>query len=344
MSSRQARSNRTAKLGLALACTAALAAADAAAAFGSAVTVSSNNRVSVTTSGNERNDFAVTYTAATDIYGVTDPAGINANGTCTQIGADTASCPGAGISGITINAGAANDTILLGSGLLTTVEANLNGGTGDDRIVAGPAADAVDGDQGNDFLDGGLGADDLQGGGGTDVMSYADRLTSLTVTMGTSNDNDGNELDQTGLRRDSVRGDIEQLLAGEGADVIFGDSSGETINGGGGPDRIFGGSGNDAIDGGFGDDFLSGSNGSDTLIGGPENDTLGGGPDGDVLSGSGGDDILVGKKGADAMNGKEGRDRINASDGARDVKINCGSGGGEKAKRDKKFDPRPKSC
>ena len=77
--------------------------------------------------------------------------------------------------------------------------------------------------------------------------------------MGAANDNDGNELDQTGPSADTVRGDIEQLLAGEGPDVLFGDSSDETLIGGGGPDRIFGGSGNDAMLGGFGDDFLSGS-------------------------------------------------------------------------------------
>ena len=44
------------------------------------------------------------------------------------------------------------------------------------------------------------------------------------------------------------------------------------------------------------------------------------------------------------MNGKEGIDRINAPDGARDLKINCGSGGRREAKRDKPFDPKPKSC
>ena len=80
---------------LALAGLAAFAAADAAAAMGSAVTISNNNRVNVTTSGNERNDFVISYDAAErDLYIVADSAGINANGACNQLGSGTATCPG----------------------------------------------------------------------------------------------------------------------------------------------------------------------------------------------------------------------------------------------------------
>ena len=119
-------------------------------------------------------------------------------------------------------------------------------------------------------------------------------------------DNDGNEIDQTGLRRDTVRGDIEQLVGGQGGDVIFGDASNETLNGGPGPDRIFGQNGADAIDGSFGDDYLSGSNGGDTILGGPDQDQLLGGGDSDSLAGGNGNDSLIGKKGFDALNGKRG--------------------------------------
>ena len=331
------------KLALALAGVAAFAAADAAAAMGSAVTISNNNRVNVTTSGNERNDFVISYDAASNLYFIADPAGINGNGACDQLGSTTATCPGTGIGSITVNAGASSDTIVLSSGTLPTVEATLNGGSGDDIIVGGPAADAIDGDDGTDRVDGGPGADDMRGGQGTDQLTYAGRFTGLTVTLGLTDDNDGNEIDQTGLRRDTARGDFEQLVGGEAGDVIFGDDSGETIAGAGGPDRLYGQNGGDALDGGFGDDLVSGSNGDDTLIGGPDQDQLLGGSDNDVLSGSGGNDSLVGKKGFDALNGKEGFDRLFAKDGGRDKKINCGSGP-DRSKRDKKFDPRPKSC
>jgi hypothetical protein len=58
------------------------------------------------------------------------------------------------------------------------------------------------------------------------------------------------------------------------------------------------------------------------------------------------DDFLRGGTGPDVMKGKNGKDRINARDGERDLKISCGPGPKalEAAKRDKRLDPRPKSC
>ena len=46
------------------------------------------------------------------------------------------------------------------------------------------------------------------------------------------------------------------------------------------------------------------------------------------------------------MKGKGGIDVIQAKDGFTDRKINCGPGpnGAERAKRDKRLDPRAKSC
>ena len=330
------------KFALVLAGLAAFAAADSAAAMGSAVTVT-NSRINVTTGGNERNDFIVTYLAESQTYFIVDFSGINANGACTQFGSGTAACPGGNIGGITVNMGAGSDTAVISSGTLPTVEVTLDGGTGDDRMVGGPAADSLRGEEGNDQLDGGPGADRLDGGQGTDLVLYTDRFTPLTITIGLGDDNDGNEIDQTGLRRDSVRGDIEQLVGGQSGDTIFGDASNETLNGGPGPDRIFGQNGADAIDGSLGDDYLSGSNGGDTILGGDDQDQLLGGGDSDSLAGGNGNDSLIGKKGFDALNGSAGFDRIFAKDGGRDKKINCGSGG-DRAKFDKKFDPKPKSC
>ena len=68
-----------------------------------------------------------------------------------------------------------------------------------------------------------------------------------------------------------------------------------------------------------------------------------GGSDNDLMAGGSGNDLLVGKKGFDALNGQSGNDRLLAKDGERDKKINCGPGA-DGAKRDKKFDPRTKSC
>jgi hypothetical protein len=75
-------------------------------------------------------------------------------------------------------------------------------------------------------------------------------------------------------------------------------------------------------------------------------DRLQDGPDGDRLAGGPGNDFMKGKRGSDVMKGKKGIDRIRAKDGLRDVKISCGPGTNrlEKAIRDRRLDPKPRSC
>jgi hypothetical protein len=82
------------------------------------------------------------------------------------------------------------------------------------------------------------------------------------------------------------------------------------------------------------------------LRGGPGSDRQFGKNGNDRVAGGAEDDFLHGGSGHDVMKGKSGIDRINARDGRRDVKINCGPGPRrlEGAKRDKRKDPRPKSC
>lgn len=318
----------------------------ASSALASSVTVSGGNRLAVSAGGNERNDFAVSYVAGADAYLVADPAGVNANGPCVSLDPDTASCPGAGIGRITVSAGGGSDTALLDRhSIPPSVEGDLNGGSGNDRLTGSAAADSLSGSSGSDLLDGGPGADELRGGRDRDTAVYWDRATPVVVSIGSGEDNDGNELDQSGVRRDTVRGDIEQLVGGAAGDLLFGDSSNEGITGGPGDDRIFGLRGDDTLVGGAGAEVLSGGRGGDLLLGGPGDDRLGGGPQNDRLSGAAGDDVLVGKKGFDAINGKAGIDRILARDGGRDRKINCGSGNNrrEGAKRDRS-DPRAISC
>ena len=80
----------------ALGCAAAALLAAAPDALASAVTVASGSRVNVTASGNERNDFVVSHDAGAAAYLVRDSAGIDANGPCTQVDPELASCPAAG--------------------------------------------------------------------------------------------------------------------------------------------------------------------------------------------------------------------------------------------------------
>ena len=367
-----------------LAGTIAVAAALAIApgALASTVTVASGNTIRVLETGNEVNRVTVSYDGGTDQYTVTDAASpLTPSAPCVPVDANTATCPGAAVTRVSIDTGdrddsialdqtipqgitqildggAANDTVAGasvpggtlrgGSGNdLVTGRGTLNGDGGNDTLTGSVFPDTLRGSSGRDGLDGGDGADDLAGGNGTDAILYpAGRVNPVNVTAGSGNGNDGGPEDQTGAVRDTVRGDFEIFAGTAWSDVLIGDRSAETLIGGGGNDLLAGLGGNDTLLGLDGDDLLSGGDGRDTLRGALGNDRLGGGPDGDRLAGGPGNDFLRGKAGSDVMKGKGGIDRITAKDGIRDVKISCGPGpnGREGAKRDKRLDPRPKSC
>ena len=72
---------------------------------------------------------------------------------------------------------------------------------------------------------------------------------------------------------ESLEGDVEGE-ATDGADVITGKGSDDTIMAGDGDDHVMGGYGDDIIYGGDGDDVLDGGRGSDILDGGLGNDVL----------------------------------------------------------------------
>jgi Ca2+-binding RTX toxin-like protein len=322
----------------------AVALTIAPAAMASSVTVS-NNRVSVGESGNEHNQIAVGYDAAGDFYAVTDTAGIRATGECTQVNATTATCPGAGIRAISVSAGSRSDILALNSSDPASVEATLDGGPGDDTLIGGPANDTLGGSSGRDSLDGAGGADELFGGSGPDSVSYAERVAGVAVTVGSVND-DGNADDQSGSQRDSVRRDVEIVTGGLAADLLVGDGSSEVLEGGDGDDTLIGQHGSDTLLGDAGSDFMLGGDGPDALRGWIGLDRMRGESGNDLLAGGPDDDVLKGGFGIDRLRGKGGADRLLARDGTPDLKINCGQGpnGLERAKRDKRLDPRPKSC
>lgn len=324
----------------------ALSVAPAALAASTA-TISGGDTVKVT-SGSEGNTISVAYTQATNTYVVADAtANVTKAGTCVEVDTHTVSCPGAGINQISVDTGNGTDTISLDPTTIPAgVAGNLDGGSGSDFIVGARGKDDINAGSGNDLINAGEGADDINGGSNTDTLFYVDRTTPLFVTVGSVNGNDGNELDLTGAFRDTVHSDVESIFGGTGGDVVIGDNSSETLDGGEGSDTLVGNGGGDALLGFGGDDLMSGGNGGDVARGGDGNDRLLGGPDGDRLLGGPGNDFLRGKKGSDVMKGKGEIDHIVAKDGARDIKINCGPGpnGLEGANRDKRLDPKPKSC
>jgi serralysin len=136
---------------------------------------------------------------------------------------------------------------------------------------------------------------------------------------------------------------IERVLAGQGNDLVIGNSAGndlsgnvgndtlrgmgghDVLRGGAGADTLLGGTGNDTLHGAGGTNFLSGEGGNDRLFGGINNDRLFGGTGSDVLNAGGGADTLVGNAGNDtlwggagndALAGSAGRDRLNGGAGA----------------------------
>jgi Ca2+-binding RTX toxin-like protein len=353
----------------------------APSALASTVTVSGGNTVRVAESGDEANQIAVSYDAGMDVYKVADVAlTLTPSGTCVAVDTHSATCPGTGIKTVNVATGDRDDSITLdaatipgtisesldGGGADDTVtgantpgtlnggsdndrvvgRGTLNGGSGNDTLTGSALADNLRGSSGKDTLDGGFGADDIAGGSGTDTLLYPGRANGINVTIGSGNNNDGGPEDQTGSRRDNVHGDVEVLLGTELNDVLVGDRSSEILFGLGGDDFVVGNIGGDTLLGFDGNDLLIGESGADLLRGGPGADRQFGKSGSDRLAGGPDDDFLRGGTGHDVMKGKNGIDRINARDGERDVKISCGPGPQrlEGAKRDKRIDPRPRSC
>jgi Ca2+-binding RTX toxin-like protein len=352
----------------------------APSALASTVMVTGGNTVRVAESGDEANAITVAYSSGTDSYTVADTAAtLTPSGTCTMVDAHHATCPGMGIKTINVMTGDRQDTITLdvatipaaitesldgGAADDTVTGANtpgtlrggsgndrlsgrgtLEGGSGNDELTGSLLVDKLRGGSGRDTLDGGFGADDIGGGSGTDTLIYPGRANGINVIIGAGN-GDGGPEDQTGSSRDTVRGDIEVLFGTELNDALVGDRSSETLVSLGGDDFVFGNGGRDTVLGFDGNDLLTGGSGSDLLRGGPGADRQFGKSGNDRLAGGPDDDFLRGGTGHDVMKGKTGIDRINARDGNRDVKISCGPGPKslEGAKRDKRLDPRPRSC
>lgn len=122
------------------------------------------------------------------------------------------------------------------SGSTTRGRQIVRGGSGDDKIVTGPAADRIVGNSGEDVIWAGWGDDHVSGGSGDDWI-------------------DG------GLGDDLIQ-------AGSGDDRVWGGAGSDIIVGGKGEDRIFGGLGRDVLIGGTGADHIYGQFGDDILISG----------------------------------------------------------------------------
>lgn len=120
-----------------------------------------------------------------------------------------------------------------------------------------------------------------------------------------------------GAGDDVIRGGKQEdvLSGGAGDDRLFGQRNADVLNGGAGDDILNGGGGNDIANGGSGDDFVKGGTREDVLNGGRGDDRIFGNSFSDVLNGGAGDDSLNGGGGADVLNGGSGDDTLKGGNG-----------------------------
>lgn len=180
----------------------------------------------------------------------------------------------------TITAGDGNDIIDFESSMGDTVAGSglsIIGGNGDDTVFSVKTGNhTIEGGQGNDSLIAFDGNDIVLAGAGNDIASGG---------IGNDSINGGSDLDLLFgdfeyLASDSLPGGADTINGGEGADILFGgyvgeDDAGNVLSGGEGSDVVVGGNNNDVIYG----------YASTTVEGGAANDTV---------IGAGGNDIIVG--------------------------------------------------
>lgn len=191
-------------------------------------------------------------------------------------------------SDVVDNTGGGSDTLFFNSGV--TFERLSFSRDGDDLLIsidqsATPAVRVL-----NHFLGGDAAIDYVQPDGGSTLT--AAQINQIVVSAGSGFDQ---------VITGTTAG--EQLVGGNGKDLIEGLA---------GADTLFGMGGNDTLRGGDGNDYLSGGNGSgtasgdDVLEGGIGNDTLRGEDGNDNLTGGAGDDQYVYGGGIDVIDNTGG--------------------------------------
>ncbi|MEZ0579707.1 hypothetical protein [Nocardioides sp. MH1] len=133
----------------------------------------------------------------------------------------------------------------------------LVGWAGDDEVFGDDGSDELTGDAGDDVLRGGDGDDQLIGGedadlivggpGTMDLADYTGRTQPVTVTLGGPAGEDGGKVDGAADDRDTVKGSVENVTGGNGADTLIGNDLNNQIRGNGGADTMRGGAGKDLI-------------------------------------------------------------------------------------------------
>ncbi|MEG3874508.1 calcium-binding protein [Microcoleus sp. MON2_D6] len=214
----------------------------------------------------------------------------------------------------------------------------LDGGVGNDTIVAAFATDTMIGGEGNDSLSGTF--TNAAGGDGNDTINATAAIFAGTGTalitlegglgndllIGYTNPTTGSSFTVTNLMNGGVGSDtiifgsqFDRLIGNlEGNDFIsyastvtFSGTVASLITDTLGSNFIIGGNGTDVITTGNGDDILFGDSSNATdAAGGAGDDTLNSGAGNDTLLGGFGNDYLIGGDGNDSLGGGPGADTL----------------------------------
>ncbi len=170
---------------------------------------------------------------------------------------------------LTVNLATGTASGFFGIGNIT----NVTGGGGGDLLTGNDGANILNGGIGNDTLAGGFGSDTLIGGAGTDTVSYAGEADGLVINLTTGTAQ--RVIAGSPVMEDQLQ-TIENVIGGDGDDIIIGTSTANLIDGGLGNDTITGGAGVDLLFGNDGDDIFNYAigNGADSINGGDGSDTL----------------------------------------------------------------------
>ncbi len=172
----------------------------------------------------------------------------------------TSSATGTGIGTDTLNKiskvlGGSGDDNITGGGAANVIYGN----DGDDTFFGGGGNDKLFGGSGADTFFGGTGNDKMFGGAGRDTADYSDDTLGITATA--------KQVTGAGVGTDKLN-KIENVTGGSGNDMITGGSAANILTGNAGDDTLNGGNGNDTLFGGTGADRINGGKANDQLFGG----------------------------------------------------------------------------
>ncbi len=227
-----------------------------------------------------------------------------------------------------LDGGAGNDTLLAGRG-----DDTLVGGDGDDRLLGGTGGNQLlFGGAGNDSLQSGDRDSTLDGGAGNDTLvANAAKGAAIELSGGTGADRFvitslALDRDATITLTDFNPAQDSLTLDGIPLSTVLNLGLGWTLLEGGGIEILlptgdtlrFTGTSAESLWRSFGlagADSITGLDGDDRVFTGGGNDTVTGGEGDDFVFGDDGEDLIFGDGGDDRLNGARGNDTIHGGDG-----------------------------